>query len=119
MAISKDLIKQNKGKLLVEKKRLLSMLSHISKKDEQSESFRVEYPEFGSKEDENASEVTAYETNLAEEYDLESKLRKVEAALKRIEAGMYGICFVGGEEISIKRLVAVPEAVNCVEHETA
>jgi RNA polymerase-binding transcription factor DksA len=34
-------------------------------------------------------------------------------AMNRIDAGTYGICVACGEEISQRRLAAVPEALNC------
>ncbi|MBI4050562.1 MAG: hypothetical protein HY396_01140 [Candidatus Doudnabacteria bacterium] len=115
--IDQKLIEKNKKRLLAEKARLLGLLSRIAKRDKVAGDFRAEYPEFGSKEDENAAEVTAYEANLAEEWDLEQKLTKVEKALKRIEKGTYGICAKGGEEMPLKRLEVAPEAENCVEHD--
>jgi DnaK suppressor protein len=41
-------------------------------------------------------------------------LRQVEAALARIAAGAYGICAECEEEISEKRLAAVPWAEYCI-----
>lgn len=54
---------------------------------------------------------------LAETEDAE--LRRVEAALARIEAGTYGICVDCGNEIELARLEALPEAIRCVECEAA
>lgn len=106
--IDQQLIEKNRQKLLEEKKHLEELLSRVAKK----------YPEdFGSKDDENASEVAAYEANIAEGYDLEKKLDLVEDALSRIEKGTYGICAVGGEELSAARLEVAPEADACVEHQ--
>lgn len=106
--IDPKLIERNKARLLEEKRRLEKLLSGV-----------VSYPEFGSKEDENAAEVTQYETNLAEERDLEEKLHQVEQALLRIKNGTYGFCLAGGEEISTARLEALPEAGSCLEHQEA
>jgi DnaK suppressor protein len=41
-------------------------------------------------------------------------LRQVKAALRRIEEESYGLCLDCGEEISAKRLRALPWAVRCV-----
>lgn len=41
------------------------------------------------------------------------ELRKIDAALQRIEDGSYGICPKCGETISDERLIAVPEAALC------
>ena len=48
--------------------------------------------------------------------DRERKLlRKINAALKRIEDGTYGYCEETGEEIGIQRLEARPVATLCLE----
>ena len=41
-------------------------------------------------------------------------IRDIQAALARIEDGTYGVCGRCGEEISLGRLQAVPEATRCV-----
>ena len=52
--------------------------------------------------------------NLA--LELETKnLRRVDAALKRIEDGEFGICLECEEPISPKRLAAVPWATYCLQ----
>lgn len=43
-----------------------------------------------------------------------SRLRRIDEALARIEAGTYGICLRCGETISPARLEAVPEAPLCL-----
>ncbi len=44
-----------------------------------------------------------------------NKLRRIEAALGRIEEGTYGICVESGEEIEEKRLETQPWAEFCIE----
>ncbi|OQY53713.1 MAG: TraR/DksA family transcriptional regulator [Candidatus Parabeggiatoa sp. nov. 2] len=39
----------------------------------------------------------------------------IEGALRRIESGKYGYCFVCGEEIDIRRLSVVPTNTRCIE----
>lgn len=115
--ITKDLIEKNKQSLEQEETRLKTMLGRIANPTGGTDGgFEAKHEEFGSKEDENASEVEAYETNLAEERDLEEMLRKVQGALVRIKKGSYGICAVDGEEIPRERLEAAPEAETCVRH---
>lgn len=46
-------------------------------------------------------------------------LRKIEEALTRLEEGSYGNCFECGEEISERRLRALPFAVRCKDCEEA
>lgn len=48
--------------------------------------------------------------------DRERKLlRKIDAALQRIDDGSYGYCAETGEEIGLRRLEARPVATLCVE----
>jgi DnaK suppressor protein len=43
-----------------------------------------------------------------------SRLRDVQAALRRIDAGMFGICLDCEEDINLKRLSAVPWTRFCI-----
>jgi DnaK suppressor protein len=43
-----------------------------------------------------------------------NKLRQIDEALARIEAGTYGQCIACGEEIPAKRLKAAPWAEMCI-----
>src|SRR5258706_15866172 len=46
-------------------------------------------------------------------------LHKIESALRRLEEGTFGYCFECGEEISERRLRALPFAVRCKDCEEA
>ena len=46
-------------------------------------------------------------------------LNKIEEALRRLEEGTFGYCFECGDEISEKRLRALPFAVRCKDCEAA
>ena len=48
--------------------------------------------------------------------EAEEGLSHVNAALRRIENGSYGICLECGEEIGERRLDAVPYTSYCIEH---
>ena len=58
----------------------------------------------------------------ASEHDMEmesleresARLREVRAALQRIRLGTFGTCIECDEEISLKRLVAVPWSSSCI-----
>lgn len=45
----------------------------------------------------------------------EAELRRIEAALKRMEDGEYGYCVSCGEEIGIARLEADPAVPTCID----
>ena len=42
------------------------------------------------------------------------KISKVEGALRRIESGDYGYCFVCGEEMDAQRLAVDPTLTRCI-----
>lgn len=44
----------------------------------------------------------------------QQQLTKVDAALRRIDSGDYGFCFVCGEEIDPRRLTADPTHTRCI-----
>ncbi|MEK7162518.1 MAG: TraR/DksA C4-type zinc finger protein [Patescibacteria group bacterium] len=108
-------------KLLEEEKiRLEKELSQIARKNpENPEDWEVKAPEMNpmvSDQSELADMFEELETQAGLEYQLEERLKKVNAALKRIEDGSYGVCTVCGEKIDEKRLEANPLAKNCIKH---
>lgn len=112
------LILENKAKLLAEQARLKKILGMEGKLEGSGEfpgAYQPQFPEMGDDEGENALEVQAYESSLGVIEDLELKLAKVEAALKRMEEGEYTQCAFG-DEIEEDRLVALPEADTCMKH---
>ncbi|HPO82379.1 MAG TPA: TraR/DksA C4-type zinc finger protein [bacterium] len=63
---------------------------------------------------EYASIVYEHENALTVENILRDMLKQIDAALKRIEDGTYGICEVCKKPIGEKRLKAIPYATMCV-----
>jgi len=45
----------------------------------------------------------------------QDQLLKIEGALRRIESGEYGYCFVCGEEIDIRRFSVDPTTTRCMK----
>lgn len=62
--------------------------------------------------DENiiADTVEEWDTRRALMTQLEIRYRNINEALKKIEAGTYGVCEISGEPIEIERLQANPAA---------
>lgn len=58
-----------------------------------------------------------FESELAQEQSLESRLADVERALERIRANTFGLCRACGEPISEERLGANPAAEYNIEHQ--
>jgi RNA polymerase-binding protein DksA len=54
------------------------------------------------------------DVNLSEVDRDAAELRRIDAALTRLNAGNYGACSVCGQEIPVQRLEAEPTAQRCV-----
>jgi RNA polymerase-binding transcription factor DksA len=63
-----------------------------------------------------ADEIESLGENTAIVSKLEEQYNDIKTALGKIENGTYGICEVGGEEISEDRLEANTSAKTCVAH---
>ena len=118
--LDKATIEKIKKDLLDRKKQIQEDLSLIGQTDDNNKdnNHRAKFPDFGNKSDENAQEISEYTTNIATEKVLESSLRDIDGALKRIEDGSYGICKYCKKEIGKKRMLARPVASACVECKT-
>ena len=62
-----------------------------------------------------ATETYDRELDYTLEENSEQILGEIDAALKRIEDGTYGICTNRGEQISVERLEALPWATLCID----
>jgi len=116
--MDKKTLEHFKNKLLERKKKIEEELATIAQKDDKLKGdYDTRYPDFGTSQssDEEASEVTAYESTLPIEYALELRLADINAALKKIEIGEYGICENCHEPIDPKRLEIMPEARLCLK----
>lgn len=63
-----------------------------------------------------ADQEDEIETNEGIINTLEERLQEVNAALRRIADGTYGVCRVCSKEIETQRLDADPAATTCIEH---
>ena len=115
--MNNQLIQENTAKLLDEQKRIKVILDRDDVVDSEIPGgHKPKFVEVGSEEGENAFESEEFANDLSVTENLETRLAKVEAALKRIENKTYGKCLVGGEEIEEARLEAEPAAETCMKH---
>ncbi len=63
----------------------------------------------------DATDVLDQTTRAALRRHLEIRLQEVEAAIRRMEEGTYGICQACGRPIDIARLKAIPFAALCLD----
>src|SRR5690242_17934276 len=104
--MNKQLQEELKVKLQEEKNSLQKELEKFASQDENNkDNWNAKYPnrEDGDKDD-DADEVQEYDQMLSLEHSLETKLKEVNVALEKMDAGTYGICEKCGKPISEDRL---------------
>ncbi len=113
---TKTFLKEVEEGLLAQKTKLESELGSFATRDKGSkEGFATNFPEYGDKEEDSASEVATYSDNLTLEHTLETALRDVNSALKSIQDGTYGVCKYCKKPIDERRLQARPTSSSCIE----
>ncbi len=110
MAIDQKTQEELKVKLMEEKAQLEGELGRFAKKTSEGE-YKTNFPDdIGNRRDENATEVEEYTDKIALEDSLETQLKDVLDALKKMDEGTYGADENTGEDIDINRLQAYPAA---------
>lgn len=94
-----------------DKKRLAEQLEQIRASRTAEE--RREGSPFGKREEE-ATETAELENLVAQEKRILDQLADIDAALKKFEAGAYGLCEKCGQQIELPRLEALPQAKMCM-----
>ena len=104
-----EFVNREKQELLHEREEVLEQLAHLR-----------EYmlAEVDVEPDEGDAEIVEREKNAVLIGVLERKLKDVDAALRSIEKGKYGICERCGEEIEVERIEIKPDATLCVKCQT-
>jgi len=101
--------------LLKERAKLTQQLGQFSAKNVHNpEDYNATFPDFGDKDEDNASEVAQYSDNLTLERTLEAALRDVNKALENLKKGTYGICKYCKKPIDARRLIARPTSSSCI-----
>jgi DnaK suppressor protein len=109
---TQDFVQRMKDRLLEEKERLQEELSSVPEHTEMD-------PNADEWEDSSPLELQVDEVNQDIRAQLQSDLAGIERSLENVEKGTYGICAIGGEDISEARLEVLPWAESCVEHQNA
>lgn len=109
---SQKFIEEMKQRLLTEKTVLQKELGLLAEPSAE-EGYSARFPDYGRSEEDNATEVADYVASAAVTKADEERLREVEAALARIEAGEYGVTN-DGQMIPEARLRANPAATTTI-----
>lgn len=117
--ISGKTLEEFQKRLLADKERFQKELKSFAQKDPVVKGdWDSTYPSFNPPEnvnlEEEAGEVEEYTTRLPIEHSMEKRLQDIDAALKKMKGGKYGICENCGKDIPLKRLRVYPEARYCL-----
>lgn len=105
MPTRQQIIAKERHKLLEERKRIAGELERLR------EALKVEVDVDAEEGD---PDLIEREKNVALVSQLEVKLTRVQAAVRSIDKGKYGICERCGKEIPTERLEVRPDATLCV-----
>jgi DnaK suppressor protein len=108
--VARDLIDGLHKRLEDERAELVSQLDALQiDNDEQQADSGV-----GNHLADDASELFLRERNIALRGNTEELLAQIDSALKRMDAGSYGVCERCGQPIAAERLEALPYAAYCI-----
>lgn len=112
----KKMINIKKIRAAVEKQRdlIISKLRRLKSEDPFATEDRSLIVEPGT----DASVLYGHERTVVLEQRLKKDLKEIEAAIKKIKNGTYGICERCKKKIELKRLEAKPQAVYCFKCES-
>jgi RNA polymerase-binding protein DksA len=104
-------------KLLEERQRVVEAISYLH--EENPGSIEDETDEVVGSVDNHLADTATVTVDREIDYTLEENsehvLREIDAALKRIEEGTFGICRTCGKPIEPERLELLPYATQCIE----
>lgn len=100
-----DFVRQEQAKLIEERAQVAEELENL--RDLMQAEVDVE-------PDEGDAEIFEREKNAALIAVLERKIQDIDAALRSIERGQYGICERCGNPIEVERLEVKPDATLCL-----
>ncbi len=108
-------VQQVKDKLLVKKERIVKQLEEMTQeKIFNKDKVQTKWQDVGDKDEDNAVEVADFQDSIALEHSLEENLERIEKALTQIDKGAYGVCETCGNAIEADRLIALPQATQCM-----
>ena len=106
-----------RGILEEERQRVLDAINYLH--EETPGSLEDETEEIVGNSDNHLGDTATATLDREIDYSLEENseqvLRAIDAALRRIDEGTYGICETCGQPISEERLEAIPYATQCID----
>ena len=114
-ALAKSKVKKFQTQLEEERERLTAVIVEHEKEMEDARNSETAADRSSDPENADAGSMRLeYAKELSIERNASDLLHKVEHALRRIEAGLYGVCEVCGTAIPMERLEVLPYATTCV-----
>lgn len=114
MTFDQNFLQEIETKLLAEQEKVEHELAELTVKTAAGKD-EVVFPDYGDQSGENAAEVASFDNDSSLKSVLNATLRDINASLKRLAEGTYGICKYCGQAISRERLTVRPTSSSCVE----
>ncbi len=102
-------------KLLQERQRVLEAIEYLHEENPGSLKDEAEDSTVDNHLADLATVTLDREIDYTLEENSENVLKEIDKALKKIEAGTFGICETCGEPIAEERLAAIPYATQCID----
>ena len=99
--------------MMTERERLEGELAKTQVELEQLEEKLKDKADYGLGK--GGATIYEWEFQLALRESLQQKLRSIEAALRKLEGGAYGVCERCSRPISPERLAVLPHSTLCIE----
>lgn len=109
--MDKQFLEKQKLHLLADKEKIIGQLNQLKSADPFTD---PDHATDNASPDTDAREEMGHLAVEAASDDIAKRLALINAALKRIEKGTYGICVKTGKKIPKARLLLVPEADSIV-----
>jgi len=100
-------------KMLLADKERLDRERHLHQTDDSGSG--VELSNYDNHPADAASETYERTKDLAIEQNFREMIEGIDEALRKIDAGTYGLCDRCGQPINIERLKVIPSATLCIE----
>ncbi len=113
MPLGPDEVERLRSLLHQRHKTTLNLLRRVTTAESEVVTARMISPELAERGTDRAMEMLLIQEEAKELAEIDA----IEAALKRMRSGFYGICTACGERISYRRLLALPEATRCIRCE--
>lgn len=106
-----SIIQDSKAKIFLTKQKLI--LVDELKRLENQQNLSKKFPDYGYSDEDNIQELEDFQERVSLKSSIKVLTKDTKEAIKRIDAGKYGICASCKNQIEVGRLKVYPAAILC------